>query len=66
MKKGLRHLQNAQQFIAQEGLEVCNDIYRQELCEMAISFIGSNRNRSNLRKQSKVILLYCNKNDYFY
>ena len=55
MKKGLKHLRKAQKFIAQEGLEVCIDIYRQELCEMAQLFVwNTNYSSMDLQNQSKV------------
>ena len=52
--KGLKHLQDAQKTIDQEGLEVCIEIYRRELCEIAQSF-AENRNikLSNFQNQSK-------------
>ncbi len=54
-KKGLKHLRNAQHFIVQEGLEVCIDFYRQELCEIAQLFIwNSSYSSSDLQNQSKV------------
>jgi hypothetical protein len=58
-KKGLEHLRNAQQFIAQEGFEYCMDVYQRELCKMAQSFArNTNLSISKRQSQSKVVSLY--------